>query len=173
MSEAYENDLAEEQAIFERIEAAEPEPEVGGETPRGKMGRPPKVDPIKLVAWRQAHKATAAETAARWKVSKRTVQQLCRDYGEAAKQERKRWQMERVDRELDAAEYEFDMMFLRERNRRFYWTSFGWFGALEAARGTDREAALNEAHEAALDKADRDFREEWERLFGPVPGSKR
>lgn len=40
---------------------------------RRKGGRPRKVDPIKVVRWRRKNKATIAETAAHFGISKRTV----------------------------------------------------------------------------------------------------
>jgi hypothetical protein len=156
MSEAYEDEIAAEDAIFARIAAVEPNAEEQNPAqskPRSSGGRPRKADPIKLVAWRQAHKATVADTAKRWNVSRRTVQKFCRDFGEAAKAERKRFELERLDAELEAHERAYEMMFLRLRNMH-----------LGAAGGPWREAT-----EAELEAADQEFREDWKRRMGPLP----
>jgi AraC-like DNA-binding protein len=171
LSDAYDDDMDAEQAILDRINAAEAEQDVPGspaEQPRTIGGRPPKVDPIKLVAWRQAHSATVAETAKRWNVSKPTVQRLSREYGEAAKAERQRYQMERLDKELRAHEYGLRVMFLGQRADHLSRVSSRWFSAEEVAKGTPAEASVAAAREAALDEADREFREDWERCVGPI-----
>src|SRR4051794_34127026 len=106
VSDAYEDDIATEQAILDQLAGAEPiEREPQGPRRSG-VGRPPKVDPIKLVAWRQGRKATIAETAKRWNVSEATVKRLSREYAKAAEAERERYQMERLDKELEAHEYD-------------------------------------------------------------------
>lgn len=169
MSEAYEHDMAAEQAILDHFARVEQVCEDAQERPRSVGGRPPKVDPIKLVAWRQGRKASIAETAKRWNVSEATVKRLSRDYGQAAEAERERYELERLDKELAAHEYELRMMFLRQRNEHLSWVSFGWFGAEQAAKNTPREAAVVAARDAALEKADREFREEWESRMGPIP----
>lgn len=174
MSEAYEDDLADEQALFDRIEAAN----AGGggfggdiEPPINTGGRPHKIEPIKLVAWRQAHKASIAETAKRWSVSPATVKRLTRDYADAAKLERQRWESERLDHELWQHEYDLAMMFLGQRNKHLAFVDqFHWFGRCKRAKGTDQEAAVNAARDAAIEEADREFRETWERCMGPIPG---
>lgn len=170
MSEAYENDLAQEQAIFDTIDRAaaraaeaEPPPNLGG--------RPYKADPVKLVAWRQAKKASIRETARRWRVSEATVKRWSRDYAEAAKRERDRYEQEQWDRTLAEQEYGYAMLYARLRGQHLYWAEFQWFGRCERARGTDREAATDAARESALDTADAEFQDMWRRTFGEVPGS--
>ncbi len=170
MSDAYDNDMAAEQAIFNQIASAQEREKEQQQKPHSRGGRPSKVDPIKLVAWRQGRKATIAATAKHWKVSEATVKRLSRDYAEAAEAERQRFQMERLDKELEAHEYEIRTMYLRQRSEHLSWVSFRWFGAEEAAKGTPRETAVMAAKDAALDEADRQFREDWERRMGPVPG---
>jgi hypothetical protein len=170
VSDAYEDDMAAERAILDQIAHAEPIDDQPELKVRNMGGRPPKVDPIKLVAWRQGRKATIAETAKRWNVSEATVKRLSRDYAKAAEAERERFQMERLDKELEAHEHSLQMMFLRQRNDHLSWVSLRWFSAEEAAKGTPNEAAVMAARQAALDEADRLFREDWERHMGPVPG---
>lgn len=169
MSDAYEDDMAAEQAILAQIARAEQLDEEPQQKTGSSGGRPPKVDPIKLVAWRQGRKATIAETAKRWNVSEATVKRMSREYAKAAEAERERFQMERLDKELEAHEDDLRMMFLRQRNEHLSWVSFRWFGAEEAAKGTPDEAAVMAARQAALDEADRQFREDWERHMGPLP----
>jgi hypothetical protein len=168
VSDAYEDDMAAEQAILDQIARAEPVEEEPQPKLRSSAGRPAKVDPIKLVAWRQGRKASIAETAKHWKVSEATVKRLSRKYAKAAEAERERFQMERLDSELAAHEYELRMMFLGQRNRHLSWVSERWFGAEEAARGTPNEAAVLAARDAALEEADRKFGEEWESRMGPL-----
>ena len=127
-----------------------------------------KVDAIKLVAWRQGRNASIAETAKRWNVSEATVKRLSREHGEAAKAERQRYQMQRLDEELQQHEYELRVMFLGQRNRHLNWVDMWWHRSVETARGTPNEAAVIAAREEALEKADRDFREEWESCMGPL-----
>jgi hypothetical protein len=170
VSDAYDDDMAAEQAIFDQIARAEPREEEQPQKLHSKGGRPSKVDPVKLVAWRQGRKATIAATAKHWNVSEATVKRLSREYAQAAEAERQRFQMERVDKELEAHEYGLRMMYLRQRSEHLSWVSFRWFGAEEAAKGTPKEDAVMAAKEAALDEADRQFREEWEQRMGPVPG---
>jgi hypothetical protein len=169
VSDAYEDDMASEQAIFDQIGRAEPVDDEPQPKVQSNGGRPPKVDPIKLVAWRQGRKATIAETAKRWNVSEATVKRMSREYAKAAEAERERFQTERLDKELEAHEDDLRMMFLRQRNEHLSWVSFRWFGAEEAARGTPDEGVVMAARQAALDEADRQFREDWERHMGPVP----
>lgn len=172
MSDVYEDEMAAERALLDRMEAIEcqqEQDELTGPKPSSKGGRPSKVDPVKLVAWRQAHSATVAETAKRWNVSEATVKRLSREYGDAAKAERKRWQCERLDEELRQHEYGYRMMFLSQRNKHIGWVDLQWFTACEEARGTPTEAATEAAREAAIERADREFRAEWERRMGPVP----
>ena len=168
MSEAYEDDMAAEQAILDHFAREEAECEVLQEQPRSAGGRPPKVDPIKLVAWRQGRNASITETAKRWNVSEATVKRLSREYGKAAEAERQRYENERLDKELEAHAYELRVMFLGQRNRHLNWVDMWWHGPVEAARGTPNEAAVLGAREAALDKADREFREGWESRMGPL-----
>ena len=165
----YDDELAEEQALIERMATAEVAPsDLEARTP--KVGRPPKVEPIKLVAWRQAHKASIADTAKRWHVSEATVKRLCRQYGEAAELERQRWQCEQLDRELQEHEYAYRVMFLRQRSQHLYWAEFGWLGACERAKGTAQEDTVRAARDAALATAERQFNEDWSRSMGPIPG---
>lgn len=165
----YEEEMALEQAIVDRIAAAEPMPELPETKPRNGGGRPSKVEPIKLVAWRQAHKASIPETAKRWNVSPATVKRLCRDYGEAAKLERQRWQCEQLDKELRQHEHSLWQTFNGQLARHLSWVSLNWFPACEAAKGSEREVAIETAKEAALADAERAFRQDWERCMGPIP----
>jgi hypothetical protein len=170
MSDAYDDDMAAEQAILGQLAPGEPIDEQAEHKLRNIGGRPPKVDPIKLVAWRQGRKATIAETAKRWNVSEATVKRMSREYAKATEAERERFQMERLDKELEAHEHDLHMMFLRQRNDHLSWVSLRWFGAEEAARGTPEEAAVMAARQSAMDEADQKFREDWDRHMGPVPG---
>jgi hypothetical protein len=170
----YEDDMAAERALLDRVEElqAQEEAELGPaslETSPRKGGRPTKVDPIKLVAWRQARKATVAATAKHWKVSERTVQQYSRDYAEAALAERKRWEIEKLDRELQHHENDRQLMYHRMRQEHLSWVGLEWFSKCEAARGTDQEEAVEAARDAALEEADRRFAEDWDRVMGPTP----
>lgn len=169
LSEAYDDDTAAEQAILDHFGPEEQLLEDPQEQPRSIGGRPPKVDPVKLVAWRQGRNASIAETAKRWNVSEATVKRLSREYGKAAEAERQRYELERLDTELREHEYGQRMLFLRYRNEHLSWVSFGWFTAGEAARGTPNEAAVMAARQAAMDKADDEFRQDWERVMGPLP----
>lgn len=68
MSDTDADDLA------KRREECEPDlPVRADEKPRKKGGRPPKVDPIKVVRWRRRNKASIADTAKHFGVCKRTV----------------------------------------------------------------------------------------------------
>lgn len=169
----YNDEIAQEQAIIDRLATVEPAPESVQNASRKLGGRPTKVEPIKLVAWRQAHNASIPETAKRWNVSPATVKRMCRDYGAAAKLERQRWEHERLDEELRQHEYAHSMMFLGHRNKHLSWISFQWFSACEAAKGTPQEASVEAARKAALAEAERDFREDWERCMGPIPENAR
>lgn len=172
VSDAYEDDMTAEEAILDQVAAAQAREQAEGpEKPRSNGGRPNKVDPIKLVAWRQGRKATIAETAKRWNVSEATVKRLSREYAQAAEAERERFQMERLDKELEAHEYDLWRMYHGQKNEHLNRVAFRWFGAEEAARGTPNEAAVMAARQAALDEAEREFREDWERCMGPVPGT--
>lgn len=172
LNEIYEDDMAAENAILDMIDRTEPPGIPPDIAPTRPGGRPAKVNPIKLVAWRQAHKASIRETAMQWKVSEATVKRLSRDYGPAAALERERWQRERLDEELRQHEYEYGMMFLRLRNQRLRWVEFEWFGRCQRAKGTPQEDATEAARAAALDEADRQFREEWLRTIGPIPSGR-
>ena len=171
LSEAYEIDLNDEQAIFDRMTAQDTAeiPECPVDLPINKGGRPFKVVPIKLVAWRQAHKASIRETAKRWCVSEASVKRMSRDYGEAAIQERKRWEGERLDTELRYAQNGYWQMYNRMHSERLYWVGLSWFPKCEAARGTEQATAIEAARDVALADACRDFRTEWERAMGPIP----
>jgi hypothetical protein len=162
--------MAAEQAIFDQIARAQAVEKEQPKKSQSRGGRPSKVDPVKLVAWRQGRKATIAQTAKHWNVSEATVKRLSREYAEAAEAERQRYQMEQLDKELEAHEYGLRTMYHGQRSKHLSWVSFRWLGAEEAARGTPREDAVMAAKEAALDEADRQFREEWELRMGPVPG---
>jgi hypothetical protein len=168
LSEAYDDDMAAEQAILDHFAREEQVLEDPQEQPRSIGGRPPKVDPIKLVAWRQGRNASIAETAKRWNVSEATVKRLSREYGKAAEAERQRYEQERLDEELEAHAYGLRTMFLGQRNRHLNWVDMKWFSAVEAARATPNEVAVIAAREAALEKAEREFREDWERCMGPL-----
>jgi hypothetical protein len=160
--------MAAEEAILDQIARAEAMEKEQPQKAHNRGGRPSKVDPIKLVAWRQGRKATIAATAKHWNVSEATVKRLSREYAEAAEAERHRFQMERLDKELAAHERDLHMMFLGQRNRELSRVSERWFGAEEAARGTPDEAVVLAARDAALERAGREFREEWESRIGPL-----
>ena len=66
-----------------------------------KKGRKIKLDPLRVAGWRQSKGASIAATAGHFGISRRTVTNYCRDYGEAAKQARNDW---RFNRRVD--EYE-------------------------------------------------------------------
>src|SRR5204863_9724498 len=114
-----------------------------------KGGRPKKVDPIKLVAWRQARGATVAATAKHWNVSARTVQQYTRDYDEAARQARQQWQADRLDDEEWLHEMQHWQMFNNQLSTHLGLVGLGWFSKMKAAKGTGQEAAVEAAYEAA------------------------
>lgn len=169
MSDAYEDDLAAELETMDRIEAANRAADTPA-PPAPIPGRPHCVEPIRLVAWRQAHNASIAETARRWSVSSATVKRLCRDYGAAAEAERSRWQCERLDRDLAQHCDDLTRMFLGQRSRYLNLIDgLHWFGKVERAKGTEHEATTMAERDAALAEAERQFREDWERSVGPLP----
>ncbi|WP_294333315.1 hypothetical protein [uncultured Sphingomonas sp.] len=170
MSEAYDDDIAEEEALFARIAAAEPAE--GMETPPitpQAGGRPHKVDPIKLVAWRQAHKATIAATATRWSVSPATVKRLSKEYAGAAKRERSRYECSRLDKELQLHQHQLWQMYNNQLSRHLSWVALRWFPAWRDAKGTPREGAVARAEQEALQEAETQFQADWTRSMGPVP----
>lgn len=155
MSDAYETDMAQERAIYDRIAAAEAQ--TGPEAPVDKGGRPYKADPIKVIAWRQAHSASIRDTAKRWRVSEASVKRWTKTCGEAAKLERQRYEQDRLDRELREHEYGYRMMFLQQRNAHLFFVGLDWHGKESAGR------------DEAMADADRMFREDWQRCMGPIP----
>lgn len=66
-----------------------------------KMGRPMKVDPLRVAGWRQTRGASIAETAKHFGISRKTVTNYCRDFGEAAERARKEWIFQRDLAELN------------------------------------------------------------------------
>lgn len=173
MSNGYEDDLEAEEALIGRDFEAEERGEVDNlelakvdARTAGNRGRPTKVDPVKLVAWRQGRKATVAETARQWKVSEATVKRLSREFGEAAEAERLRYQNERLDDDLETGRRQLDRMYLSQRNRARYWATFGWQTRIDAAKGTDREEAIEREIASALQAVDEEFDVEWDARFG-------
>jgi len=70
-----------------------------------KKGRPAKVDPVRVVRWRQARKATIAETAKRFGISPATVKRYTRDHSEEAEQARANYRAEREIKEAEILDY--------------------------------------------------------------------
>lgn len=178
MSELYDDDLANEERIFAAIEAAEEKAEsdktllqIVSDVPisKRKGGRPFAVEPIKLVAWRQAHGASIRETATRWNVSEATVKNFCKKYGDAARHERARWECERLDQELHWHEFGIWQLYNRNLSRCLALAELGWATLCEAAKNTDQEAHVAAARDAALAEAERAFRSGWESSIGMVP----
>lgn len=167
MSDAYEDDRAREQAIFDQIEAANAAADY--EEPANAGGRPHKAEPIKVVAWRQAHNASIAGTAKRWGISPATVKRLCREYGAAATAERKRWQCEQLDREAARHAHGLWRLYNGQLARALYRVEVEWMHRCEQAKGTGQEEAVNTAMAAALEQEERQFTEGWARIVGPVP----
>ena len=104
MSEAYENDMAAEQEILDRIAAAEPEPEEATDPrQRGRrLGRPKKIDARGVARWRRTNGASIAQTAEHFGISPRAVSKASAEHKEAVRL----WIEDREDqdwRQLDAA----------------------------------------------------------------------
>ena len=81
--------MAAEAEIFAMIDRTDERHDTPDE-PGQISGRPNKVDPVKLVAWRQGRDASISETARHWGVSVATVKRLSRVHAVAAAQERAR-----------------------------------------------------------------------------------
>lgn len=178
MSELYDDDLANEERIFTAIEAAEESVDIDKSSVKaalnvsvckGKGGRPYAVEPIKLVAWRQAHNATIKQTAEKWRVSEATVKNLCKKYGDAARHERARWECERLDKELHWHEVGILQIYNRNLSRCLSLIELSWAWRCETAKGTDQEASVAVARDAALSEAEQEFRAGWEISVGAVP----
>lgn len=73
-----------------------------------KKGRKVKADPVKVAAWRQARKASIAETAKRFGISEKTVSNYCRDFGEEAERQREQWRIKREHEEWEELESEIE-----------------------------------------------------------------
>jgi len=69
-----------------------------------KKGRKVKVEPVLVARWRQARKASIAETAKRFGISEKTVSNYCRDFGEEAERQRAEWRTQREIEEADQLE---------------------------------------------------------------------
>lgn len=169
MSEAYDDDLEAEQAIFDQIEAAEFEADALPQPMAATARRATKIDPIKVVAWRQAHEASIAATAKRFGIGVATVKRYCRDYDAAAKLERKRFECARLDAEDQANEYAYSVMYLDHRRKYLSWIEFLWFGRCLRAKDTPDEAETETAKDAALASAEQDFTDDWLRHVGEIP----
>lgn len=73
-------------------------------------GRPIKVDPIKVAAWRQARKASIAATAKRFAISPATVKRYCRDHGAEAEIARADWRLQNEIADAERLEYASGML---------------------------------------------------------------
>ncbi|MCE7796544.1 hypothetical protein LWE61_08205 [Sphingobium sufflavum] len=82
-----------------------------------RKGRKVHVEPVAVVRWRQACKATIADTAKRFSISEATVKRYCRDFGEQAEQERAQY---RIDREIAEAEAVDHAAFIAATNMRWF-----------------------------------------------------
>lgn len=165
---SYEDDLAEEAAIFDALAPQEAEV-LELSPPVSTGGRPFRQDPVKLVAWRQAHDASIADTAKRFSVSPATVKRYSRDYKEAAEQARRRWECERLDQEARQGQHRLWRMYQGQLHQALYWVDLAWFSRVKAAEGTPAEAAVASAWKNAMADAERRFVEGWETSMGPVP----
>lgn len=67
-----------------------------------------KLDPRRVAGWRQSKRASIAQTATHFGISRRTVTNYCRDYGAEAQEARRLWpinkMLEQYDREIAEGE---------------------------------------------------------------------
>ena len=60
-----------------------------------------KLDPRRVAGWRQSKRMSIAQTAAHFNISRRTVTNYCRDYGDEAREARRVWPIKQKLAELD------------------------------------------------------------------------
>jgi len=88
-----------------------------------KAGRPPKVNPVALVAYMYYHNASVAKTAKRFGVSARTVTNARREWGDIVRKEFMRFRLQKAEARQEEAALWDDMEYARieawvERQKR-------------------------------------------------------
>ena len=102
-------------------------------------------------------------------MSPATVKRLSKEYADAAKRERSRFECSRLDKELQLHQHQLWQMYNNQLSRHLTWVALSWFSAWRDAKGTPSEAEVERAEQAALKKAEAQFAADWARCMGPVP----